>query len=1602
MIDYANGPNMAPSALIINGRYQVPAEPIGQGGMGVVYKAYDTATKRHVALKTLKGVLNPAALELFSKEWNVLARLSHPNIVDIVDTGEFEEDGQLKPYFVMPYLRGQTLEYLIASASQRLTVERVVEIVLQTCRGLQAAHEEGLIHRDLKPSNIFVMDDDTVKIIDFGVVHLADTESLTGIKGTLQYMAPEQVEMKPLSAASDIFSLSVVCYEAFTGRKPFNRKNEAETADAIRRHIPPPVCELNPLVTQLLSRVVHKAMAKAPWHRFSTAREYAETMQKALNNQPIERFERGKIQPRIERAKKAQGEGDLQFASEVLTELEAEGHIDPEMTVLRIQLDHAIRQKSIRQLLDSARTRREEEEFPLALQKIQEVLEIDPENADALSLRRDIEKERSVSQIENWYRLVDQHIHNHSFDQARQALQEILKINSNEKKALELIVEVDRREQEIARLRTEKEQLYQSALSSYQNGEISSALSKLEKVLEVNRRSPDSAIPDRDAQYQGLYNQIRTERDAARNSYAEGRKHLTDRNFSKALEICAEFLKKTPGDPMFQALKLEAEEQERQEQSSFIAEIARRAEGEADLDRRVNIFKEAAERYPNEIHFQQSLRLTRDRRDLVNSIVTKARQYEERSQFGEALGQWDILRNIYSQYPGIEFEIERVMRRRDEQVRGEAKSRWVERIDRGIAGGDYVRASDLAHTALGEFPGDRELEGMERLARQALERAAEADVWLQRGQQLCFDRQFGEGLEALRKAAVLDNRNPVIRAALLNALVEQARSVLGHDWRAAEPLIQQALTLDASHPLAKSLQGLVLDYKRQEIVNESISQARELQVAGDLNAALEKVEAALLSFPNEIRLAQLRSTLRNLAGQPAPPLAVQPAPAEVAKQAVAPQVPEPRPVSPTATVPVARDAAPEEPSLSAVTLDNSLARTFPRAHNKEPVPAWLKPETGPASAAEPLPARLWKRVRSLSVPFRFSPWQWAAGAALPVLLLGAFIYPRPKPKAVAPADYAVNIDSNVPGAVYRIDGKATASFPVRLTPGRHKGEAFLTGYRAEPQIFNLAAPLSIVFHFEPEPVRIRLSSSLKSGQVSLDGEPPVDLQNGTFTSDDVSLSTEHKLTLLQSGMESLSFSFRAEPGDIAVLTGPAKAKEIDAIVVSNLGSRAKVYATNASLKGSIGSNPARPIPPDGLDLTDLPAGTLTLVDGNNTRPLPIEVSQVPVLNVLLATDPNIATLTIDSNIADADVTINGKKQHPLKTGKAQFLLAPGAYSVVLTKDGYQTTTKLVTLKKGEVQPLPHITMNPVVRTATLVVAGGTPGAEVWMDDRQIGTLGGDGSYSREGISPEPHVIGFKKAEFEDKDLPQKTFIAGQSVQISGNDARLAPFGALVFHVSPEDAGITYKRDDEAQGHRAGSGTTVRLKAGSYSVSATAPEHRPVTQTLVVPAGNSVTADLVLPATEAAKIIPDPVKEQVPVATAWAQHKGSGLASFGPGRQGTFAFEVRRPRGIIPGRPGRIDWVVDQTDANNRVDYSLEQKSIERRVTVNGKTVSSKHPVQMGPGETWPLRFEIQPDKIVVKSGATLLDEFQRPAPGAPPGESGFRGDVSWRVLPNAR
>ncbi len=794
---------MATKRTSLQERYEL-GEVLGRGGMGVVYKAYDTLMNRYVALKTILEVDNPETIQLFYKEWSILATMVHPNIISIYDIGEFSQAGLEKPFFVMPLLPGTTLDKLIKENSPSLTVQGVLGIIGQACRGLHAAHELGLVHRDIKPSNIFVMDDHSVKIIDFGVARGATATSKTRLRGTLHYMAPEQFDQKPATPLSDLFSLAVVTYEALTLRRPFQGPSDYEIISAIQKLSPPPISELNHNVGYPVSQVVHKALAKQPWSRFSSVKEFGEALEKAMRNEPLEYFDSAKIKPRLERAAKSFEQGDYDFASELLAELEGEGQLDQEVALLRSRLDQAMRQSRIQQLLQSARRFFEAAEYALALRKIEEAIDLDPNNADALSMKEQVEKERQERKIEEWIALGRQHLENDSFQQAREDLDNVIRLKPNHTEALNLLAEVGRREQEVSNAREGKARIYEAAKQAWENGETTSALDKLEALIAMDRELPETQA-GRISTYQNFYNQVQSAHEALKNAYEEARRNLSAGNFEAALATCKQYLSQYPNHALFKALQFAVEERRRQNLTAVIADTDRLVEQEPNLDKRMAILEEAIKLYPGESHFERAASIVRDKRDLVNSIVSKAGFFEERGQFNEALEQWQLLRSIHECQPGLASEMERLMNRRDQQSRENAKARWVQMAGKYIESGDYDRAMKTVRSALAEFPGEAELLDLDHLVSESQEAAAQARKLLDRAREYSENGSLEQSLQTLRAAHHLDPLNTVIGTVLVNSLLEHARQSADSDREAAEAAVREVLSIDPNHAGAKSL-----------------------------------------------------------------------------------------------------------------------------------------------------------------------------------------------------------------------------------------------------------------------------------------------------------------------------------------------------------------------------------------------------------------------------------------------------------------------------------------------------------------------------------------------------------------------------------------------------------------------------------------------------------------------------------------------------------------------------------------------------------------------------------------------------------------------------
>jgi serine/threonine-protein kinase len=1571
------------------GRYEV-RQILGQGGMGLVYRAYDPVVRREVAVKTILDIPDPSSLQLFFKECDVLASMSHPNIVEIFDIGEFDEEGKKKPYFVMPLLPGTTLEYFIRKASHRLTVERTIDIISQTCRGLQAAHERGLVHRDLKPSNIFVMEDDSVKIIDFGVAHMSDAHTTRAQKGTLLYMSPEQIELKALSPASDIFSLSVVCYEAMTGRNPFQRARADEVVDAILRQIPPLAAELNSTVSQPVSRVLHKAMAKQSWNRFASARDFGDTLNKALRNEPIEFFDPERTRPRLQRATKALEEGDFQFAGEILGELEAEGHMDEAIGSLRRRLDGAVRRKTLSQLLDAARARFEEEEDPLALQKLQEVLQLEPDNATALALKSRIENRRSERQIDNWYRLARQHIDNHAYAHAREALQNVLQLRPKEARALQLLVEVDRQEQEYKKLRQEKEQIHRAAMDAWHKGDVSNALAKLGVVLDLDRRAPDSINRESGANYQSFYNEVRSEHDAMNVAYAEARRNLTEHNFGKAMDACQAYLAKYPSNAIFQALKYDIEEQQRQELSSFIASVDRQVEAEPDLDKRVNILREALDLHPGESHFERALRLVQDKRDLVNSIVARAHLHEEQASYTDALNDWEILRTIYSQYPGLTFEVERLQKRRDQQARIESRTRLVEQIDTCLHSGDYARALDLLQAAAAEFPNDAELTELEKLAQDGVKRKAEAHRLMTEGQDL-FSQEKSGGIRLLRQAYELDENNSLARAVLANALVEQAHSIVESDWREAEKLAREALDLNPAHPMAKTIRALILDQKRETLVEECVSQARKLQTSADLAGALSRIEEGLSVYPREPRLIQIQETVqRDLQAQ--------------RRQARRRDLEELRRIE--SEIDAATDTASKQALGERVRVladKYSTDGEFLSGANGllHRLGLLEVSRNSPASSPESESATL-----TYNAPPVSGPEAALAGTSNSVL----------PPSGVAGSP----IVSPASPPAQAVDPAAAAIPPVRspIVKSQSSGRTKATGSSQRYTTAILASVAAIIlagviFVFVrkqhalpvaqthevapavPAPITqppdlplpvVNLSSDTSAGRVTFDDQPPAEFQEGQWALDKIAAG-EHKLKF-EGPKGEASFTFSSSAGAAPVLNGPILSKGVMAIVVTGMTDHLRVYSSDSAIKVSVDGQSSLDVPPDGLDLPSLVTGTheLVVTSGGDQYKLDVEAGATPALSAFLESGQNLGTLVVVTGQDKAKVFLNGKLQPQLTHGGKLRIpnLELKDYEVRVSESGFQDLPEQkIRLRKGQgklifnLQPAPHL--------ASLTIQGGVPGTAVLIDQSQVGTVQADGTLSVTTINPGDHVVELRKDRFKPRQI-KKRFAVGTAVSLTAADVALdAAPGELRITFTPADAQVTLAKAGEAPA-KVSSGGTLSLSAGSYTLAAKTADNFTRSSTVEITAGQSKSLDLSLAPTGMTQW-DDPA--------GWKQEKGSFVRKGGDfvtygvsPTSGTFVFSAMLTKGH------RLQWVLNYTDANNYVLFQMDENYFYRTAVRNGQKGDETRIPHKGEKKSFrTLQIRVGPNEIVHQirqgDGWVALDRWSPSGGNLTLGKFGF-------------
>lgn len=256
----------------LDGRYEI-MEIIGVGGMAVVYKAHDNQENRTVAVKILKPefVSNEEFLRRFKNESKAIAMLSHPNIVKVYDVSF----GDLIQYIVMEYIEGITLkEYIEQRGSLRW--KDAVHFTIQILKGLQHAHDKGIVHRDVKPQNIMVLPDGTIKVTDFGIARFARSDQRTITDkaiGSVHYISPEQARGEKTDEKSDIYSLGVILYEMITGQMPFQAESAVSVAIMQLQREPKTPTEINGSIPMGLEQITMHAMQKTPERRYQSAAE---------------------------------------------------------------------------------------------------------------------------------------------------------------------------------------------------------------------------------------------------------------------------------------------------------------------------------------------------------------------------------------------------------------------------------------------------------------------------------------------------------------------------------------------------------------------------------------------------------------------------------------------------------------------------------------------------------------------------------------------------------------------------------------------------------------------------------------------------------------------------------------------------------------------------------------------------------------------------------------------------------------------------------------------------------------------------------------------------------------------------------------------------------------------------------------------------------------------------------------------------------------------------------------------------------------------------------------------------------------------------------
>ena len=804
------------------GKYAITGE-LGSGAMGVVYRGEDPRLGRSVALKTTNAEVagNPNLLKRFYREAQAAAKLTHPNIVTIY---EIDEANGI-PYIAMEFLEGENLQKIIAERRD-LPILRKLQIIIDTCKGIEYAHQHGVVHRDIKPGNIVVLNNGTVKIVDFGIARVGvSSMTKTGVVlGTVMYMSPEQVQGQTVDPRTDVFSLGVVLYELLTYQTPFPGDDVPSILYKIINEPPEPITKYIPQCPPQVEQVVQRSLAKDREQRYQSAEDVAFDLQRIADS-----LRRDTVDVFLQQGQRSLQQGDFTIAKESLQK------------VLEIDSSHQLAKSLLAQVRDSIQARQRGQKIEQNLGQAIEAIQTG-QYEDAISL-----------------------------------LDEALKLEPAHEEALkqkQIAVEHRDRAEKIRRYMERAEKA--SAEADFQR-----AKGELESVLAID---PGNLAAK--TMMEWVAKEL-TERDRLRQvrQYLEGaRTRLAEKNFTKAFELLEKALQLDPinieADALMRMVRSGQEKEERRKLLvKRIAEIEDNL-SKSKLDLALACAEQALREFPDDAQVlrlhEQVLRRTEvdKRRRYVEEQLQAARDFVTKNQFSSALAVLERAMQAYPDDPRLVPFLKSVQEQQEQTALEASRQDAVREANEHIRAQNFAAAIETLEKSLAKAGQSPELIGLLQFAR---ERSAEQQRQervrqvLGRAQGQLREEQHEEAIQLLQRAQG-ELKSSEIDALLTNARQQQQAFAQRRDEiiANAQKLLKSgeaaaAVALFETAPkvyFTKEEFQRVYSQCRQSLeranfVNNAIEQAERSLSQEDIGAARSVLDQALKLYPEDASLRSL-------------------------------------------------------------------------------------------------------------------------------------------------------------------------------------------------------------------------------------------------------------------------------------------------------------------------------------------------------------------------------------------------------------------------------------------------------------------------------------------------------------------------------------------------------------------------------------------------------------------------------------------------------------------------------------------------------------------------------------------------------------------------